>query len=77
MILPTKHSRPSDSLLNIGAFIILELKAQPLNIDVLYQKVNKIYPAHLSIETLLLATTFLYILGKVEDCGHGVVKIKV
>jgi len=72
MLVPTKHTNFSNSLLGLGAYIIEQLKQSPLGIDELweiYQKdieKNNFFYSH-SIENIILSIAFLYAIDKVEE----------
>jgi len=72
MLVPTKHTNFSNSLLGLGGYIIELLKNQPLGIDEIWNMYQKdiqkrdFFKAH-TIENIVLSITFLYSIGKVEE----------
>ena len=72
MLVPTKHTNFSYSLLGFGSYIIEKLQSKDLAIDELWEryqqdlKDGRYYFAH-SIENMLLAITFLYAIGLIEE----------
>jgi hypothetical protein len=71
MIVPTKHTNFSESLLGFGSYILTQLES-PMSIDSLwnqYQKdyIEKLYYAKHSFDNLLLTIVFLYSIGVVEE----------
>jgi hypothetical protein len=71
MIVPTKHTNFSESLLGFGSYILAQLES-PKSIDSLwsnYQKDynKKLYYAKHSFDNLLLTIVFLYSVGVVEE----------
>ena len=72
MLVPTKHTNFSNSLLGLGAYIIEKLKKSPLGVDELWEiyqedlKNDNFFYSH-PIENIVLSITFLYAIGKVEE----------
>lgn len=67
MIMPTKIVKPVDSLFSISAYIISVLQElKSIDIDKLYEKINKKYYKKITFEQLLLSLNFLFIVDKVE-----------
>lgn len=76
MILPNKTIKPADSLLYISSYVIKILEHKELSIDDVYENIRNIYPKKISIETLLLCLSYLYIIGKLEH-QNETIKIKL
>lgn len=71
MIVPTKHTNFSESLLGFGSYILSNLK-QPKSIDELWEQYqkdyeNKIYYAKQSLDNLFLTIIFLYSIGVIYE----------
>ncbi|HBN85549.1 MAG TPA: hypothetical protein DDZ89_17095 [Clostridiales bacterium] len=78
MILPTKHTNFSESLLGFGSYILNKLEKEK-TIDSLWHEYQnafqrKEYPAKHSFENLLLTLVFLYSIGAIEEQDGGVMK---
>lgn len=78
MIVPTKHTNFSESLLGFGSYILTQLDS-PKSIDNLWNQYQKdynkeLYYAKHSFDNLLLTIVFLYSIGVVEE-QDGVVNI--
>ncbi|WP_342304383.1 ABC-three component system middle component 6 [Methanolobus sp. ZRKC5] len=77
MILPTKHTNFSESLLGFGSYILNSLESSK-SIDNLWNQYQydyhkDLYHAKHSFDNLLLTIVFLYSIGAVEE-QDGVVK---
>lgn len=75
MLLPAKHIRVSESIIGLSSFILSKLN-KPRTIDSLWSEFkyaveNKKYPSHHSVENLVLAIDFLYIIGLVNVNDDG------
>lgn len=76
MILPTKHTKLSESLLGLGG-VILKMVKEPLTIDELweeYQKINNsknYFPAYHSFDNVVLALNFLFMIGAIDLNKEG------
>lgn len=71
MIIPTKHTNFSESLLGFGSYILTHLES-PLSIDDLWSQYQadyqgKIYFAKHSFDNLLLTIVFLHSIGVVDE----------
>jgi len=71
MIIPTKHTNFSESLLGFGSYILTRLEI-PVSIDDLWKQYqddysNNIYLAKHSFDNLLLTIVFLYSIGVVNE----------
>lgn len=71
MIVPTKHTNFSESLLGFGSYILTQLKS-PKSIDGLWNQYqrdynNGLYYAKHSFDNLLLTIVFLYSIGVAEE----------
>ena len=71
MILPTKHTNLSESLLGLSGYLLTFLKAQPCSIDALWERLEKdrangslLYRNH-TFDNVVLAIDLLYLIGKV------------
>lgn len=78
MILPTKHTNFSESLLGFGGYVLNKLKTAK-TVDTIWNEYQNdylvgIYPAKHSFDHLLLTLVFLYSIGAVEEQDGGVVK---
>ena len=71
MILPTKHTNFSQSLLGLGAYI-LELLEKPSSIDGLWSqyesdyKAKRYYAKH-SLQNMILSLLLLYSIGAIRE----------
>ena len=66
MLMPTKIIKPVDSIFSISAYVIKALETNDMNIDELFQKVNKTNYKQISLDRLILSLNFLYIINKIE-----------
>lgn len=66
MLMPTKIIKPVDSIFSISAYVIKALEINGMNVDELFQEVNKIYYKEISLDRLVLSLNFLYLINKVE-----------
>jgi hypothetical protein len=66
MLMPTKIIKPVDSIFSISAYVIKALETNDMNMDELFQKVNKMYYKEISLDRLILSLNFLYIINKIE-----------
>jgi hypothetical protein len=67
MLMPTKIIQPVDSLFSISAFILkVMMLKEKMNIDEIYDEVNKIYYKKVSLEKIILSLNFLYIVDNVR-----------
>jgi hypothetical protein len=71
MIIPTKHTKFSESLLGFGGYILTQLES-PSSIDDLWTKYqadykNEIYFAKHSFDNLLLTIVFLFSIGAIYE----------
>ena len=78
MILPTKHTHFSESLLGFGSYLLKKIVTTK-TIDSLWNEyqndfAKNLYPAKHSFDNLLLALVFLHSIGAVEERDGGVVK---
>lgn len=78
MLMPTKHTNFSESLLGFGSYILGKIDKYRL-IDELWDEYlsdynNTIYPAKHSFDNLLLALTFLHSLGIIDEFEGGVAR---
>jgi hypothetical protein len=78
MIIPTKHTNFSQSLLGFGSYILSKMEKNK-SVDELWNEYlndykNKSYPAKHSFDNLLLTLTFLYSLGIIEERNGGVMR---
>lgn len=67
MILPSKHIRLSESLFGLGG-ILLDIIKEPMTIDEIWHKYNKInnkpiFPAYHSFDNVVLALNYLFLIG--------------
>lgn len=78
MIIPTKHTNFSESLLGFGSYILTQLES-PESIDSLWSQYQKdfnknIYYAKHSFDNLLLTILFLHSIGVVKEQDGVVIK---
>lgn len=78
MIIPTKHTNFSESLLGFGSYILTQLES-PESIDSLWNQYqndfNKnLYYAKHSFDNLLLTIVFLHSIGVVKEQNGVVIK---
>ena len=78
MIIPTKHTNFSESLLGFGSYILTQLES-PESIDDLWNQYqvdykNKIYFAKHSFDNLLLTIVFLHSIGAVNEKNGIIIK---
>lgn len=81
MILPTKHTNLSESLLGLSGYLLTFLKAQPYSVDALWDKLeeekataNSPYRNH-TFDNVVLAIDLLYIIGKVAIDTNGKISL--
>lgn len=72
MILPTKHTNLSESLIGLSGYLLTFLKAQPCSIDALWERLEEdrsngclLYRNH-TFDNVVLAIDLLYLIGKVS-----------
>jgi hypothetical protein len=75
MILPTKHTTLSESLLGLGSYILSQLD-KPKTVDDLWGSFIKVnntpkYPASHTFDSFLLSIDFLFILGLINQSETG------
>ena len=78
MIIPTKHTNFSESLLGFGSYILTRLET-PESIDDIWKQYlvdykNKVYFARHSFDNLLLTIVFLYSIGAVNEQNGVIIK---
>lgn len=78
MIIPTKHTNFSESLLGFGSYVLTQLKL-PKSIDDLWIQYqndfkHKAYFAKQSFDNLLLTVVFLYSTGAVIEQNGVIIK---
>ena len=78
MIIPTKHTNFSQSLLGFGSYVLTQLKS-PKSIDEIWKQYqtdykNKVYHAKHSFDDLLLTIVFLYSIGSVNEQKGVIIK---
>jgi hypothetical protein len=78
MILPTKHTHFSDSLLGFGAYLLNKINSFK-TIDSLWNDYqndlkNNTYNAKHSFDNLLLTLVFLHSIGIIEEKDGGVIR---
>lgn len=78
MILPTKHTHFSESLLGFGAYLLKKIDSCK-SIDSLWTEyqndfVTNRYSAKHSFDILLLTLVFLHSIGAVEEKDGGVIR---
>ena len=78
MIIPTKHTNFSESLLGFGSYILAQVESQQ-SIDDLWTQYqvdykNKIYFAKHSFDNLLLTIVFLYSIGTINEQNGVIIK---
>lgn len=78
MIMPTKHTHFSESLLGFGGYILKKLDTKK-TVDNLWNEYQKDlsdhrYDAKHSFDNLLLTLVFLHSLGAIEESGGGIMK---
>lgn len=79
MILPQKHIRVSESIFGLGS-VIIELINKPKTFDNLwndFQKINntKSLPSLHSLDNFVMALTFLFIVGAIQEGDKGVIEL--
>lgn len=81
MILPTKHTNLSESLLGLSGYLLCFLKSQPFSIDALWERVeedrtqgNMLYRNH-TFDNVVLAIDLLFIIGKVTIDTSGKISL--
>jgi len=78
MIIPTKHTNFSESLLGFGSYVLTQLES-PKSIDSLWKQYQNdfeksLYYAKHSFDNLLLTIVFLHSIGVVEERDGVVIK---
>jgi len=78
MIMPTKHTNFSESLLGFGSYILTQLDS-PQSIDHLWNQYqvdfkNKLYFGKQSFDNLLLTIVFLHFLDAINEKNGEIVK---
>ncbi|MDR6524585.1 ABC-three component system middle component 6 [Variovorax atrisoli] len=75
MLLPDKHIRIAESLLGLGTFVLEALRT-PRTMDELWATLQRdvndgTYPAHQTLENLVLSIDVLFAMGAVEMSDSG------
>lgn len=78
MILPTKHTSFSKSLLGFGSYLLKKIEIEK-TVDALWNEYQsdylaKLYPAKHSFDNFLLALVFLNSIGAIEEQDGGVMR---
>lgn len=78
MLIPTKHTNFSESLLGFGSYLLSKIDKSK-SVDDLWNEYqldykDNIYPAKHGFDNLLLTLTFLYSLGTIKELDGGVVR---
>jgi ABC-three component (ABC-3C) system Middle Component 6 len=78
MLIPTKHTNFSESLLGFGGYLLLKL-GKPASIDLLWKQYqqdykNSIYFAKHSFDKLLLTLVFLHSIGVIKEKDGVIIK---
>lgn len=78
MIIPTKHTNFSESLLGFGCYLLKKIETD-ISVDELWSQyqadyIDKNFPAKHSFDNLLLTLVFLHSLGVIEDRNGGIIK---
>ncbi len=66
MIMPSKVTKPVDSLVSIGSAVLNIVGKDSMSLDDLHEKLNQEYYKSIPIERLILSLDFLYLINKVE-----------
>jgi hypothetical protein len=79
MLLPDKHVTLGESILGLGAVVLLWLRRKPLSLDALHERAQRAsgsreLPAYHGIDSVFLAILFLYSVGAVELTEGGEVR---
>lgn len=77
MILPTKHTNLSESLLGLSGYLLSFLKSHPYSVDELWEELEKsriqgntIYVNH-TFDNLVLSVDLLFMVGAVSMDANG------
>lgn len=77
MILPTKHTNFSESLLGLSGFLLSFLKSRPYSVDELWAELDKcrtqgntIYANH-TFDNLVLSVDLLFMIGAISMDANG------
>ena len=79
-LLPEKHVRASESLLGLGAIVLASLDDEAKNLDALWASVKELDPIRrrvhgsVTLDSVVLAVDFLFMIGVVELNGEGYLK---
>lgn len=78
MIIPTKHTNFSESLLGFGSYILTQLKS-PQSVDDLWNQYqvdykNNLYFGKQSFDNLLMTIVFLHSIGVVNEQNGIIIK---
>jgi len=71
MLLPSKSTKSSESIFCIASFVAGFLKDSEKTFDEVFEYLSVNYPAAISVESLVLAFDFLYMINRVEVCGDS------
>jgi hypothetical protein len=80
MILPTKHTNLSESILGLAGFLLSYLKTKSYNIDELwfelkkYRTIHPIYKTH-SFDNLVMAVDLLFLMGSISMDHNGKIRL--
>jgi hypothetical protein len=80
MILPTKHTNLSESILGLAGFLLSFLKTKSYSVDELWSELERyrashpIYKTH-SFDNLVLAVDLLFIMGSISMDHNGKIRL--
>ncbi len=76
MIMPSKVTKPVDSLVSIGSVVLSIIGKGSMSLDDLHEKLNQEYYKSIPIERLILCLDFLFLINKVER-DNEIITIKI
>lgn len=81
MILPSKHTSFSESLLGFSGYLLSMIKRQPQSVEDLWykiengdSKINQLYKKQ-SFDNLILSIDLLYMIGAIKQTEKGILAV--
>jgi hypothetical protein len=79
-LLPEKHVRTSESLLGLGALVLVSLATEPKNLETLWADMKELDPVKrrvhgsITLDSVVLAVDFLFAVGAVTLNREGLLE---
>jgi hypothetical protein len=76
MLLPTKSIKPANSIFFMTSYLVDAISNGHDNFDAAFEHIQRRYPAPVTVELVILAFDFLFMLDRIEVNGDSF-KIKL